>query len=200
MEYYIYVYQNLVNGKRYYGKGKNDRISKLNRGRSLLSRAVKKYGIKNFHVYKLYEGLSESESFTLERDCIERYKTNVHRFGPHAGYNQTDGGDGKSGWKATQQTCEKISRALKGKPLTYPVWNQGKTLSESHKRAVSQSLKGKKRIPYTRRPASLETRQKISASVKAYFASRRQQSEFDTVLELDSKNTEESHSGRVHPP
>ena len=54
-------------------------------------------------------------------------------------------------------TREQLSEAHKGKEP----WNKGKSLSEEHKKKMSESHKGKKRKPHTE-----ETKKKISESMK----------------------------------
>ena len=67
--------------------------------------------------------------------------------------NLTDGGDGKSGWKASKETCDKISKSLTGKKKTpeqiekHRLSMIGRKLSEEHKRKIGEGGKGKKMSP-----------------------------------------------------
>jgi group I intron endonuclease len=66
----------------------------------------------------------------MEINYIEQYKSNDRNYG----YNLTDGGDGLSGYKHSDESRQKISISLKGK---IP-WNRGITLSDETK--LKQSL------------------------------------------------------------
>jgi hypothetical protein len=62
--------------------------------------------------------------------------------------NLTEGGDGKSGWKASKETCDKISKALTGKKRN-PETNEkqriamtGRKLTDEHKKNISNGVRG----------------------------------------------------------
>ena len=65
-------------------------------------------------------------------------------------FNFTEGGDGSSGFKHSEETRKKMSEAQKGK--NHPMY--GKTLSEEHKKKISESLKGKTLSAKTRKKMS----------------------------------------------
>lgn len=84
--------------------------------------------------------------------------------------NLTDGGDGKSGRKHSEETRRKISESLKGKP--------GHALSDEHKKAIGNAHRGKSiimteevrkkmsesKIGKKRKPFSDETKARMRAS------------------------------------
>lgn len=65
----------------------------------------------------------------------------------------------------SEETRKKMSDAKKGKPLTSPVWNEGKHLTEEHKKKISEKLKGRESYIRTE-----ETRRKQSEAHKGQIA------------------------------
>lgn len=102
----------------------------------------------------------------LERQTIRLYKA--------IGWslkNLTDGGEGTSGKKFSEESKRKMSESAKGRKLSEETrgkiseankgkipWNKGKTLSEETRRKMSESQKGK--------TLSEETKQKLSEAGK----------------------------------
>ena len=76
-------------------------------------------------------------------------------------FNFTDGGDGISGYKHTEESKRKISEALKGENNP----NYGKTLSKETRKKISETLKGENNPNYGK-TLSKETRKKISEALK----------------------------------
>ena len=103
------------NGKRYIGKSKRSlsrrQGSFFNRYKNCtaLWNAIEKYGIDNIKQDILFENdMSDEDASRLEQICILTFKTNANRFyNPKYGYNLTDGGEGISGWKPTEEQYEK---------------------------------------------------------------------------------------------
>lgn len=143
--FYVYRYENKIDGKLYFGKGSKKRwrahISYANGSRnttSLLVNAIRNDGISAFNIDIMFDGLTEHEAFKLERKMIAIYHTNVNReYEPSIfgyGYNQADGGEGWSGHAHTVATKAKMSNTRKGKPTPMqgrPAWNKGKTATHS---------------------------------------------------------------------
>src|SRR2546428_10604780 len=116
-----YVVRNTVNGKHYGGKTEKTFAIRWSqhlrnaRGGSKfpLHRAIRKYGPEAFKL--LMECKVENK---IMLDAAETaFISSFNAKAPH-GYNLTNGGEGKSGYKATEETCRKISEALRGKPLS----------------------------------------------------------------------------------
>jgi group I intron endonuclease len=167
--YYIYCYENKINGKIYIGQTDNIKARhsahKAAQEKSMpIERAIRKHGIDNFLFYTIkivdtLEQSNEEEIYWIAemRRCLGR--KNV--------YNIADGGKNKSIDKATRA---KISKA-----------HLGKSLSEEHKSKISKGNKGKKVVH------SLETRRKMSQS-----------GQIKTFSEDHRRNMAISQTGRKH--
>jgi group I intron endonuclease len=114
----IYCYHCIITGKKYIGKTlyerrrKEDHKYNVKKGTyTKFYNAVRKYGWENF-IYGIVE--IENQNLLAEKEIhyINYYDTYVN------GYNLTIGGEGKSGWKATEQTKEKMRQANLGKRHT----------------------------------------------------------------------------------
>lgn len=68
--------------------------------------AIQKYGWNNFEHCIYASNLSEEEAKRMEILLIKLFKTNCKRYGDDYGYNMTDGGDGTSGYKYTEEQRE----------------------------------------------------------------------------------------------
>lgn len=140
----VYKITNLINNKVYIGKTNNfDRrmndhiycaINDDYTRKYPIHKSILKYGIENFKC-------SIVEEFELEKDALEReiyyiafYKSNICRYGADFGYNLTDGGEGTSGHKHTEEHKKYLSKI-----------HTGKILSEIHKINIGKSIKGLKR-------------------------------------------------------
>ena len=122
----------------------------------------------NQRILILKNNLSEEEAFRHETYMIfvfgrKDLKTGILR-------NLTSGGDGPSGWIASEETKSKMSLAAKGKQKT-----------EEHKAKIAASRRGK--------PRSEETKRKIREKLTGRKASP------ETKLKL-----KQSHTGKVHSP
>lgn len=206
--YYVYTLLNpLKNGNFIYGdlkfnyepfyigKGLNDRLNehsqkfhlendknkhKVNTIKKILSESDEVIKIK------LYENLTENESFIIEENLINLIGRKELKRGPLC--NLTKGGEGSSGRITTDKTKEKISNTLKENGDWKGDKNPSKTIE--HKNYMSTLLKNrtfsedsiekmrkaklgktlsnehinKIVIGLTNRPCSIETRNKISNS------------------------------------
>lgn len=98
--YYIYKFQNKINGKIYIGKT-NDLLKRYKehlfdrRGNSMFHRAIDKYGVDSFSFDVVATAKTQEQANTMERLYIALYKS----YKPN-GYNMTKGGDGGSMWNA----------------------------------------------------------------------------------------------------
>jgi hypothetical protein len=99
-------------------------------------------------------GLSENEAFSLEIKTIKRIGRNKLT-------NYTDGGEGISGFKLSEETKRKIGKANSGKNSP----NYGKPLAEEIKKKVSESLSGEKHYLYGKY-RSEKTKEKIRRKLK----------------------------------
>ena len=176
--WHIYLIKNLVNNKLYVGKAANVRqrwnVHK-SKARQVnfkypLHHAISKYGIENFSITILYSYELEADSLERERQLISQFKIDGYCL-----YNITDGGEGTSGWKASDATKKKMSVAASGKEFTeehrrnlslskqnFVPWNKGKPHTEVTKKKIGLANKG--RSFSLGRKHSEETKLKISLS------------------------------------
>jgi len=137
----IYCIENLISGKKYIGKSEdiNTRIKHVHKTCRYLYRAINKYGEENFKRYVI-EYCSIEELYNRERFYIKEWNTKVPN-----GYNLTDGGEGTSGYKFTDEQKENLSKS-----------HNGRIVSQETKDKLSKSLTGIVK--------SEETRKKLSES------------------------------------
>ena len=205
---WIYIFVNLINFKVYIGKWSGKRVEKRRHqhkrggGNRHLYRAIQKYGWDNFIFDTLHENVPKEMLNHLEMKEIARFDCNKCRGG--WGYNETDGGDGLVGYIPSKETRQKMSDALKGKPLSvehrqklskakkgenHP--NYGKSLPTETRSKISEGNKGKK--------PSLEVRQKLSEAHKGKPLSV----EHRQKLTLTARRGENHHfygvTGKNHP-
>jgi hypothetical protein len=142
--FYVYMYSH-ENIPFYVGKGSGDRY-KIH-GHLLQNRFLKnkiaKVGVGDVQINLLCANLTEEQSFYLEEYYIAGIGRRDKGLGPLC--NLTNGGDGSSGLKTSEETKRKLSASLKGRKF-----------SDEHKRKLS--IAGKSRV------CSGETRLKISAT------------------------------------
>lgn len=178
-DFYVYVWTNKINGKRYVGKGHGSRAHSHTRGKGakLLTQSMRKHGIENFELTFLHENLAEDEAFELETFYITGLKTNVCDGG--VGFNMTNGGEGKTGHKASEETRRRMSESQQGRTLSdesrhkisLAVSNPSdetrrkirearkrQIITEEHRNKMSEAMKG--------RELSEDHKQKVSAALR----------------------------------
>jgi hypothetical protein len=163
----------------YIGKGYARRYqSKQGRTLWFLNKRAKiRRGGKNPIIVKLYTNLTEDRAFELENKLI----TIIGRRDCKEGclLNCTDGGEGKTGFKLSDETKAKISRSLIGNKIPEEV---RKKISKSHKgKKIPQEVIEKIRAKTIGKKRSEDTKKKISIIQKGKIISdkqRREQSEF----------------------
>lgn len=124
--FYVYLHRRKTDNKVFYvGKGKNKRaFDKTNRSRWWKS-VVDKHGIT---IEIVFNNLSEEDALQAEKDAILEF-----RYFGHPLVNMTDGGEGMSGHKPSEETRAKRSKSLKGKKF-----------SESHRLAIGKARSKRK--------------------------------------------------------
>lgn len=132
-DFYIYVHYRLSDNKPFYvGKGRGGRAySKKNRNQ-YWQNIVDKCG---YHVEIVFENLDEETAFQCEKDTILEFK--------YFGYelcNLTEGGEGLSGYKFTEEQKVKISEALKGRKRPEDVVRKINKKNQGKKRTEEQLL------------------------------------------------------------
>lgn len=144
----------------YVGKGQGDRINGVDRNpfwKNIENKIIK--AGKEVIKIRLFDSLSEEESFLIEKELISLIGRRDQGKGPLT--NLTDGGEGVVGAILTEEHKRKISISLKGRKP----WNTGKTLSEAHKKKIGRKGKGNSFYGKTH---SKEIRKKMSESIKKY--------------------------------
>jgi group I intron endonuclease len=185
MHHFIYETTNLINGKKYIGKHSTTNIGDgyLGSG-TLLLRAIKKYGRKNFKRKILLIVGSEEEAYLYEEKLVTREIFCNNKY-----YNLTGGGEGgkneNSCWygrKHTEESKRKISENhadVSGK--NHPRWGKGDKIrgednpfygkhhSEKTKEKMRKSrkdiCKGENHGMYNKKHTK-ESKQKMSESTK----------------------------------
>jgi group I intron endonuclease len=162
----VYLVTNKLNGKQYVGQTINPHLP-MGHGR-IMRKAYKRYGVDNF----TYEPICPNISNRNTLNCIERFWIKVMDTVVPNGYNIDLGGTEGSTW--TEERKKQASIARVGKRLNRPLGSKsgmkGKAYSEEGKRKLSEALKGRK-PPNFGKPASEETKAKMSAGQKAKIAS-----------------------------
>lgn len=141
------MHVNKINGKVYVGQTKHKPEDRWKRNGSgykagIFRFAINKYGWDNFEHIIVKTNLTKKEADDLEIALIKYYKS------LKMSYNITDGGEGTTGMKMSEESRRKMSVARKGK-VKCP---------EYLKLEISKRFKGI--------PKSQETRSKISKALK----------------------------------
>ncbi len=120
-KFYVYKITNLINNKIYIGKtydpyGRwqshlNTAKHKFSNTYSYIHKAINKYEKENFSFEIIFETNSEEESLSKEKEFILQYNSKNSKFG----YNLTDGGDGISGFKYSDEQKLALSTRMKGR-------------------------------------------------------------------------------------
>lgn len=135
--------------------------------KSLLSRAIAKYGPDAFVMMVIYEAVDEREACAVERAMIAQYDTLAPR-----GYNLSTGGEGSVGRRVSKIGRANLSAAVKAQWLDPDfrermlVAFQDRTIPESHVEHLRQLAAGQK--GETR---SAEFGAKVSAGLKGHSVS-----------------------------
>jgi len=162
-EFYTYVHRREDTGEVFYvGKGKRDRAYVKQYRNNLWHRIVDKYGLV-VEIVRYFE--VEADAFSHERELIAHYRKASALLA-----NFTDGGDGASGAKRSEETRRRMSEAGKARPVVVP--------SEETRRKMSLSHIGKKQSPeaiaktaafHRGRKRSDETRANISKALEGKY-------------------------------
>ena len=191
--FYVYKITNLITEKLYIGKTSNISArwlrhlstarTKYKRSYSYIHRSMNKYGFENFIIEMIAGCKNEEEAFKIETNCIKLYNSKNNQFG----YNLTDGGDGCSGRKDSQETINKRSNSLSitlgdgrylgekapfyGKKHSIESKNKmskahlGKTLSEKVVKQISARMSGQQN-PMLGKTHTEEAKAKIAESTR----------------------------------
>lgn len=144
--FYVYVHYRESDSLPFYvGKGKGNRAYQFSGRNEYWNRTYKKHGAR---VEIVFENLTEDESFQLEIDTILEFK--------YFGFpltNMTNGGEGTSGHKQSEETIKLRVSKTTGQKRTKETRdkiskaNRGKKRSEEVSAKLSAARKGVKRDP-----------------------------------------------------
>jgi len=186
----VYCIKNTINNKEYIGlttrtveQRWKQHIRESNKEGSWewntpLGNAIKKYGKDSFEVFVLEECSSETEMKQKEIQLIRERKSLAFE----TGYNLTLGGDGRLGYKLSEETKrkigegnlgkvmsneakEKMSVAAKKRSVGKPSPMDGKKHTEESKQKIISFLTGRKH--------SEESKRKRSESMKAFIQNKK---------------------------
>lgn len=127
-------------------------------GGFLLTKAIKKYGMGNFHINLIEDVNAIEKAYELEQYYIKKYNSKV----PH-GYNLTDGGDMVFGWERTKEYRQKCSIRSKQLHKERRTGMYGKLHSDETKKRMSEAVRGKPKPWLIGRSMLDETKEKIRA-------------------------------------
>jgi hypothetical protein len=171
----VYKATNLINNKIYIGKTvisfSQRRANHLSVARNKKDNfpfhaAIRKYGEENFAWEIIDRCLFAESLIALEQHYIKLYNCKAPN-----GYNLTDGGDGITGFKHSEETKKKMSESMVGKTAGNKNGNYGKPKSEETLKKMrkphgpmSEETKQKDREAHLGKHPSIESREKMSKS------------------------------------
>ena len=141
MEVYgvIYLLINAINDMEYIGqttRSVEERFKEhKKRKKYYIGNAIRKHGAENFVIAILKVCYSKAELDFWEKHFIKSRDTMVPN-----GYNCTEGGEGVSGWKHTEETKAQIAASLSGE--NHPSF--GKPFSDEHCKKLALKKLGNK--------------------------------------------------------
>jgi len=148
----IYCIENLINGKKYIGRGINveNRMGQNHKGCKILYRAIKKYGKNNFKRYVIEYYDNVEILGLMETYFIVFYRSHVSEWG----YNISWGGSSMFGVKHTQEWKDNNSKRMSGK--NHPLYgkfgkdnpNYGYRATEETRKKLSKASSGSKNGMY----------------------------------------------------
>ena len=181
---YVYIHKRLDTGQPFYvGKGSGNRATSKKDRNKHWRNVVNKVG---YQAIIVQDGLSHQQALNAEKFAIAALRKTCKLV------NLTDGGDGGNGLKGenhplfgksrSKQTKAKISQSLQGVNAGGKA-KKGIELTDAHRQAISNALKGKKKSQehiakvskalkssaknkIARKPMSEETKTKISLAQK----------------------------------
>jgi group I intron endonuclease len=167
----VYMHINKINDKKYIGvtKGKPEKRWGKNgcgylKDQPVFANAIKKYTWNGFRHEVLATNLTQREALDMEIALIAEYKSNCNKYkNPSYGYNMTDGGEGSSGFKHTDETKQKLSEIRSN-----PSDETRKRMSESAKerctdewRKETSIMQSGSKKPQCSNPCSEDIKRKI---------------------------------------
>lgn len=204
----VYCIKNIINNKEYIGlttrtleERWKQHVYESNRENSWewntpLGNAIKKYGKDSFQVFVLEECSSETEMKLKEIQLIKERKS----LSTETGYNLTLGGDGRLGYKLSEETKKKIGEGNLGKIMSIEAREKmsvaakkrcvgklspmdGKRHTEEAKNKISAASRGRIHLEESKKKCSesqkgikksAESVEKMKNSLKLYYQKKKQ--------------------------
>lgn len=175
--YYIYLIQNMVNGKTYIGqrkcpKNKTPETDYYMGSGVYLRSAKKKWGIRNFR-----KSILEVCETKDEVDFLEKRYIRFYRLAGWAEYNIASGGEGGSGVPMSEERKAEQSVKMKGDKFGIgnkgPVgqhWNLSSIQKQHHSEAGKGKMSAEARQRLIEKNKDPEFRKKVSAGLRKYWA------------------------------
>lgn len=157
--YSVYIHLNKTNNKMYVGITRTSAKKRWAKGlgyrkQKYFYNAIKKYGWDGFEHIIVKDNLPEQCAKTFEKVLIKLYDTT----NPENGYNQSAGGEGRSGFVMSEEQKVKISNSLKGLQRT--------PFSDEHKSKMADAHLGKHHSEDTRKKMSDSRKKQAKAIVQ----------------------------------
>lgn len=195
---HVYVITNTANGKLYVGQHSTDDLDWYFRetiasamrgstGKRLLYRAIRKHTPDKFNIRSIYKATDKADMDRAEIAYIKFFGTRD----PNLGYNLTDGGDGVTGYIATEETREKLRQATLARGGisqkcrdAQKEYITNRVFTEEHLEKIAAAHRGTKRTSEQRATMSAshkgkkqnlspEQRQALSDKKKAWWSERK---------------------------
>lgn len=194
----IYKIENTINGHIYIGQTQRSLGARVNyhscSNKFPIGVAIKKYGKDKFNTV-----IIDHANTKQELDDKERYWISFYNCKAPNGYNLTDGGEGREGYRLSQATKDKISASHIG-------IGKGIKQSAEHIQKKSDAVRGRKHSLETiikmrlsakhRQPISEATRVKMRLKAKARGVAQELIEKLKTSR-IGRKNTPESLAKRL---
>lgn len=170
--FYVYEHWRPDKGLPFYvGKGHGKRAAVTQRNNKFYMRVVRKLkrAALEIEIRKVFTGLSEDMSLTLEKSQISYWRSRGIML-----TNITDGGDGISGYRFTEKQKREMSETLKALPPE--VWNKIKTAVSKARKGYVHSAEScrKMSVSQTGRKHPEETKQKMRKTALIREAKKRE--------------------------
>lgn len=157
---------NKTNGKRYVGITSLDVQNRWRNGNGyktqVFGRAISKYGWDGFEHEILYDGLSLEDAAQIEKRLISEWSTQNMLYG----YNVTEGGNGISGFRFSEQSKIKMSESAKHRNICYSERKKHPPISEETRAKMSNNNKGSGNPNYGRKHTDEELQKMSKAHSK----------------------------------
>ena len=207
----IYKAENKINGKIYIGQTtksfekriRQHTVRSKNGSHLVIHRAIRKYGFECFDWIILQKCYSETHLNLAEKAYIQLYKLQGKKL-----YNSTDGGEGSTGYRHSEESRIKISKSGIGRKFSedtrrkISASNKGRKLSDEQKKKMSDAIKGEKH-PWWGKKLPEKTKDKISKSntgkTRTEESKNKMREKATGVIrsEETKRKMSESHKGRA---